>query len=294
MEPLNLYPPEHELFPNCEEEFEYILICRFEPDMKQPNFCRTRFAPDELTSLADIYDRFGAGDYEVQARRSDRRGTVMGGRAKHSFKDGRSKPMNGPAVDPAEQAPVPVMVPQAAPSSGMTTEALLMLMLQMQRESSQQMNAMFMGLLQQGQQQAREHIQSMSALHQQFSQGQTELMGRLFDRASAPPATDPTDLLVKGIEIGQTAVQSDPVDAGGSDIAAIMGAASEALRKLPDPAPPAPPEPQRVLVPVPMPAPPVQVAPVPVAQPQAPRATTRAPTVGMVPELVPGLLGLTT
>lgn len=164
------------------------------------------FGADELQSLEQLYQMFGGGQYTLLARAGGR----LTGRQTVTL-PGRSKPLNPelPAEEDDEpEAPPPMyQAPSGAPS-----DSLMIAMLQMMQQNSQQQTQMMLAqsqqtiqlvtaLMAQSGQGAQSHVATMQALHDRFAQSQSDLMKAMLESKTATASSGGgLDAFMKGVE----------------------------------------------------------------------------------------------
>jgi hypothetical protein len=226
--------PAHPLFPAEGDEpparVEHIHVTRWNPATARADFCLQRFAPDELTELSQIAERFGGGLYELIAYA----GGGISKRRKYSL-PGKSLPLDGSAVDTAEPPPA------AVPAGAMSSEALMLGMFQAMQAQSQQTMALIA-------QQSSENTKAMativaaiaggkqdgSALVEAMSRSadrQTELMMRLLGER-APASASALDLFKQGLAEGQKMAEAVAESADGDDTEEAIDAAGRMAQNL--------------------------------------------------------------
>ncbi|MBI3204480.1 MAG: hypothetical protein HYZ29_23285 [Myxococcales bacterium] len=191
----------HPLFPVEREEDDpievgWIHVTRFEGGGQK--WAPRLFAAAELADLETLAEAFGGGSYELVARAQDRR--AITGRRRYQL-PGRPLPLDGGA---SEDHRAPAVAPMVAPSS--TSDALLIAMMQMMAQQQQAQTQLMVAMLTKSDQSSKEHVQSMTALHDRFAQSQAMLFGKMLDtQGSGGGAGGSMDGFMKGIEFAQEA-----------------------------------------------------------------------------------------
>ncbi len=165
----------HPLFPEAKPDAEigHIHVTRFDPAKGRFVYAVRCWPAAELLDVGQIWQAYGGGSYELVARTEDRR--RISARAQYEL-DGDPKPLEPSAPKPKLDAtPMPQSVP--SPDTGMA--AMIPLLMQMMQAQSQQTTQILLAVLQRGESSGREHIESMTRLHDRFATGQTELMKAL-------------------------------------------------------------------------------------------------------------------
>lgn len=133
-----LFLPEDGLNPDFEAEpIAKIFVTRYEHGgkMRVPR----HFAPEELRELADVFQRFGGGTYELEARRAD--GTVYAKRM-HTL-PGEAKALVDPSAAGASSHVGTVAAAPPAVTHTDPTLAMMQMMMASQQENSRMMMGMF-------------------------------------------------------------------------------------------------------------------------------------------------------
>jgi hypothetical protein len=174
------------------------------------------FGPDELTSLEQLYQMFGGGQYTLLARNASH----ITARVAYTM-PGKSKPLNPSPEEP----PVAPIAPPAAPAQAGTSDHFMLGMMQMMAQNTTAMMQMMqaqsakqtelmVAVMTQGSASGREHIQTMQRLHDTHSQEQARLMQGLLETARGAPAASNGQLdgFMRGVEFAK-----EFANPGGSD-----------------------------------------------------------------------------
>lgn len=210
-----LFPIEHD--DDDPAEVGWIHVTRF--DGGGQKWAPRLFSASELDSLETLSELYGGGSYELIARGPDRR--TITGRRRYQL-PGRALPLDG---GPAEERAPPV-APIAAAQS--TSDALLIAMMQMMAQQQQAQTQLMVAMLTKSDQSSKEHVQSMTALHDRFAQSQAMLFGKMFDAQSGGGGNaGGMDGFMKGIEFAQEMVQGQAEaaaekDDSGSDLKELL------------------------------------------------------------------------
>ncbi len=253
------------------------------------------FGPEELTSLEQLYEMFGGGHYTLIARNAHH----MTGRVTVNL-PGKPKPLNPTVVEddePPAQAPAPAPA-QYAPAPSMGSEGLVLAMMQMMQTQSRNNTELMIAMMNQGNQGAQTHVQTMQALHDRHSAQQAQLMQSVLEGQRAAFAAaqqqprnggDQLDTFMRGIdfareyidaqsgegdELGEILESLGPLAAGFMQSDNGSGMPSAPPPPAPAPAPSRPPPPPGASRPPPPQRPP---APAPQPPPFNPRARVRRP-----------------
>lgn len=212
----------HPLFPVERDdddaiEVGWIHVTRFEGGGQK--WSPRLFAATELADLETLAENFGGGSYELIARAHDRR--TITGRRRYQL-PGRPLPLDGAPVE--ERAP---QAPAVAPSS--TSDAILIAMMQMMAQQQQAQTQLMVAMLTKSEQGSKEHVQSMTALHDRFAQSQAMLFGKMLEaqQGTGGGGAGGLDGFMKGIEFAQEMVQGQveaaaEKDESGSDLKEIL------------------------------------------------------------------------
>ena len=187
----------HPLFPTEHDDDEptevgWIHVTRFEGGGQK--WAPRLFAAAELADLETLSDAFGGGSYELVARGQDRR--TITGRRRYQL-PGRPLPLDGGASE--ERAPAP---PVAMPVGGGSSDAILIALMQMMAQQQQANTQLMVAMLTKSDTSSKEHVQSMTALHDRFAQSQAMLFGKMLEAKEAGGGGG-TDGFMKGIEWAQ-------------------------------------------------------------------------------------------
>lgn len=177
------------------------------------------FAAHELTDLGELAELYGGGAFELIARDGAKR--TITGRRRYAL-PGRPKPL-APEDDTGGVPPQPAA---PAPATG-ANEAILLAVLQMMQQQSAQQTQLVIALLTKADQGAKEHMQSMTALHDRFAQSQAQLMVTLLEAAkSGGGEGGGIETFLKGLEFAQELragiAEGQAEDDGGSDIQDLL------------------------------------------------------------------------
>ncbi len=165
------------------------------------------FGPDELTSLEQLYQMFGGGQYTLLARNLK----CITARVAYTL-PGKSKALN-PA--PEEPTALPAVAPVAAATPATSDNFFLGMMQMMQQNTATMMQMMqaqsakqtelMIAMMSQGNSGSREHIQAMQALHDRHAEEQSRLMQALLETARGAPqnGTGQMDGFVRGLEFAR-------------------------------------------------------------------------------------------
>lgn len=185
--------PEHPLFPVEEGEtaplVAFVQITRFD---RGQQYWGPVLRADELTTTDELFQMYGGGHYELWARGfsklngNDRPGNIT--KKKRFMLAGKSKPMsNDPTPEEIRQAEGnarpfeagAIAAPAvAAPSSSAAGEGLLVAVLNMQQQSSQNFMTLMVQMLTDSKKEAAETAKLQAAQLQQFSQMMMTLSGQ--------------------------------------------------------------------------------------------------------------------
>lgn len=185
----------HPLFPieaaDDDEPIEvgWIHVTRFEGGGQK--WAPRLFAGTELDSLETLAELFGGGTYELIARTHDRRSIT--GRRRYAL-PGAMRPLTGEEPG-AFQAP-----PLAAPATS-TNDALLIALMQMMSQQQAATTQLMVAMLTRADTSSKEHIQSMTSLHEGFAKGQAELFRAMLEAKGGGGGA--SDTFIKGIEFAQ-------------------------------------------------------------------------------------------
>lgn len=210
-----LFPVEHD--DDEPAEVGWIHVTRFEGGGQK--WAPRLFAAAELADLETLAEAFGGGSYELVARTHDRR--TITARRRYQL-PGRPLPLDGGTSEER----MPHAPPVAAPSS--TSDALLIAMMQMMAQQQQAQTQLMVAMLTKSDQSSKEHVQSMTALHDRFAQSQAMLFGKMLEaQGSGGSAGGGLDGFMKGIEFAQEMVQGQAEaqaekDESGSDLKELL------------------------------------------------------------------------
>lgn len=211
----------HPLFPVERDEDDpievgWIHVTRFEGGGQK--WAPRLFAAAELADLETLAEAFGGGSYELVARAQDRR--AITGRRRYQL-PGRPLPLDGGSSD----ADAPRVAPAVAPSG--TSDAILIAMMQMMAQQQQAQTQLMVAMLTKSEQGSKEHVQSMTALHDRFAQSQAMLFGKMLESQGSGGGGGATDGFMKGIEFaqemfaGQAEANAEKAD-DGNDLKDLM------------------------------------------------------------------------
>lgn len=210
-----LFPIEHD--DDEPAEVGWIHVTRF--DGGGQKWAPRLFGASELDSLETLSELYGGGSYELIARGNDRR--TITGRRRYQL-PGRALPLDGGPAE--ERAPVATVV---APQG--TSDALLIAMMQMMAQQQQGQTQLMVAMLTKSDQSSKEHVQSMTALHDRFAQSQAMLFGKMLETQSGAGGggNGGMDGFMKGIEFAQEMVQGQAEaaaekDESGSDLKELL------------------------------------------------------------------------
>lgn len=213
----------HPLFPIESDDDEpaevgWIHVTRFEGGGQK--WAPRLFAAAELADLETLSEAFGGGSYELVARAHDRRTITT--RRRYQL-PGRPLPLDGGTSEER----MPHAAPAAAPQS--TSDALLIAMMQMMAQQQQSQTQLMVAMLTKSDQSSKEHVQSMTALHDRFAQSQAMLFGKMLEAQTSGGGggAGGMDGFMKGIEFAQEMVQGQAEaqaekDEGGSDLKELL------------------------------------------------------------------------
>ncbi|MBK8997447.1 MAG: hypothetical protein IPM35_17095 [Myxococcales bacterium] len=210
-----LFPVEHD--DDEPAEVGWIHVTRFEGGGQK--WSPRLFAASELADLETLAEAFGGGSFELVARGHDRR--TITGRRRYQL-PGRPLPLDGGASE--ERMPAATQAP--APSS--TSDAILIAMMQMMAQQQQAQTQLMVAMLTKSDQSSKEHVQSMTALHDRFAQSQAMLFGKMLEAQQGGGAGGGgMDGFMKGIEFAQEMVQGQAEaqadkDDSGSDLKELL------------------------------------------------------------------------
>jgi len=269
--------PEHPLFPVEDGEptpqVDFITITRKDRGVM---VCGPVLRADELTSTDQIFERFGGGMYELIARArgtvhpdlpnkiSKRRWIVLAGRSKPLSQDPtadelRASDMAPPATATSSST---AAAPAPAPAGGMG-DGVLVAILQMQQQASQQFMTLMLEMMKSGKSEAAESaraqaestkqfVQMMMTMSSQQQQSMLAMMTAMMQaRGGGPEELEKYAALLKSIGFGGKASKAEPssdsVGAIVENLADIVQGGVQLMqsRGLPQPngqeSPPAPP-----------------------------------------------------
>lgn len=199
-----LFPVEHDS--DDPVEVGWVHVTRF--DGGGQKWAPRLFQAAELDSLEALSELYGGGSYELVARGHDRR--TITGRRRYQL-PGRPLPLDGSASDERPAVAAPIAAPQS------TSDALLIAMMQMMAQQQQAQTQLMVAMLTKSDQSSKEHVQSMTALHDRFAQSQAMLFGKMLDtQTSGGGQGGGMDGFMKGIEFAQEMVQGQ-VEAAAAD-----------------------------------------------------------------------------
>jgi hypothetical protein len=211
-----LFPIEHD----DEEPTEvgWVHVTRF--DGGGQKWAPRLFAASELDSLETLSELYGGGSYELIARAQDRR--TITGRRRYML-PGRPLPLDGGPAEERATAVAPAVAPQS------TSDAILIAMMQMMAQQQQAQTQLMVAMLTKSEQGSKEHVQSMTALHDRFAQSQAMLFGKMLEAQSGGGGggAGGMDGFMKGIEFAQEMVQGQTEaaaekDEGGGDLKELL------------------------------------------------------------------------
>lgn len=181
------------------EEFRVILVHRI--DRGNIRVSKGTFLPSELLSEADLFQRFGGGQYEIQARRPN--GTVYA-RRMYIF-DGQPRDV----VPQGAPAPSQAMTPSAPSGGGDRELALITLFMQIMQKSSDDTKQLLAAMMQSQQQNSAASQQMMIALmssQQNAGASSTQAMSSVLGQVLSTklqPGADPVAMATKVIELSK-------------------------------------------------------------------------------------------
>lgn len=213
------------------------------------------FGPGDITSLGEVYDRWGGGRYEFCARNEE-------GQLSRKHREtiaGAPKPFLPDEEERAQADPGAAAAAAAAAAGGggsnwlaaVTAVAPFLLQYLSNQQSlalqqSQQTQALMVTLLERGSSQSQEHIHSMAELYRTL----TESMGKMTQGSAAGGAT--SEAFLKGIETGrdlfQGALEAQGGEVDDNSLMQMVTGAVQAIHEMSQQAKPA-------VAPVPQPAP---------------------------------------
>jgi len=167
------------------------------------------FDAAELTSLEQVYEMWGGGNYTLIARDQ----SYITGKVTVRL-PGESLPLNPvrqPDARSAEQHDLDARPGAPATSDSMMVTMMLAVMKMMSDQSAQQ-TQLVVSMLGQGQQGANSHVATMQTLHDRHSQAQTQLMQAMLASQSNKGSGD-VDALLRGLELGKEMVVGERDDA---------------------------------------------------------------------------------
>jgi hypothetical protein len=224
----------HPLFPAASEDDEPPEVQTIHVTRVPDGTHYRAFGPEELTSLEQLYQMFGGGQYTLLARNAK----FITARIAYTL-PGKSKPLN---PSPEEPPPVAIAPPASAPTQG-TSDSLFLGMIQMMQANTtammQMMSAqsakqteMMIAMMSQGNSGSREHIQAMQALHDRHSQEQARLMQALLETAKGGTSgSGQMDGFMQGIEfakqIAGAGEENDDLSEIFSSIAPFLAGANQ-------------------------------------------------------------------
>jgi hypothetical protein len=210
-----LFPVEHD--DDEPAEVGWIHVTRFEGGGQK--WAPRLFAAAELADLETLAEAFGGGSYELVARAHDRRTITT--RRRYQL-PGRPLPLDGSTAEER----MPHVMPAPAPAG--TNDAILIAMMQMMAQQQQANTQLMVAMLTKADTSSKEHVQSMTALHDRFAQSQAMLFGKMFEAQQGGGAGGGgMDGFMKGIEFAQEMVQGQAEaqaekDEGGSDLKELL------------------------------------------------------------------------
>ncbi len=210
-----LFPVEHD--DDEPAEVGWIHVTRFEGGGQK--WAPRLFAAAELADLETLAEAFGGGSYELVARAHDRRTITT--RRRYQL-PGRPLPLDGSTGEER----MPHVTP--APAHAGTNDAILIAMMQMMAQQQQANTQLMVAMLTKADTSSKEHVQSMTALHDRFAQSQAMLFGKMFEAQQGGGAGGGgMDGFMKGIEFAQEMVQGQveaqaEKDESGSDLKELL------------------------------------------------------------------------
>lgn len=182
------------------EEFRAIVVYRIDRGSVRVN--KGSYTPAELLSEADIFARFGGGQYELVARRPN--GTVYA-RRPYMF-DGPPRDVVQPAQGAPQTAPTQALAPAV---SGDRELALITLFMQIMQKSSDDTKQLLAAMMQSQQQSSAQSQQMMIALlssQQNAGASSTQAMSSVLGQVLSTklqPGADPVAMATKVIELSK-------------------------------------------------------------------------------------------
>jgi len=204
----------HPLFP-CENDDEpvevgWVHVTRF--DGGGQKWAPRLFGAGELDSLEALAELYGGGSYELIARGHDRR--TITGRRRYML-GGRPLPLDGGTSEERAPAQAPPLAPQSS------SDAILIALMQMMGQQQQATTQLMVAMLTKSDQSSKEHVQSMTALHDRFAQSQATLFAKMLEAGGASGGSaGGSDGFMRGIEFaqemfaGQQEAQAEKADDG--------------------------------------------------------------------------------
>jgi hypothetical protein len=188
-------------------------------------YCRKSFAADELTSLEQLFELFGGGQFELVARANNR----ITAKRKYSM-PGAPKPLN--PGDPAS-GPVPpqaVAAPVAHDGSGGTNWAAIVVsvlpallgliaqFVQSGQAAAARQTEMLVAMLTNSKAEGQQFMTAFAQMQGQASQAQATLMATILEKLGQHPAAEPGASFKDGIEYaGEFLKEKMNLENGGGD-----------------------------------------------------------------------------
>jgi hypothetical protein len=178
-----------------------------------------QFTIDELSTVEQLHAALGPGSFELLARNGKNSRIIAKPRVVVAPEPGES-----PRGRFAVGAPAPAAAP-AIPAVDNSSDRLLMFMVQMSQQQAQQnatmmqgMMTMITGVLTAGNANSDKYTQQMAQMFTSFGTQQTALLQSVMNRGQA---TDPQEMLLKGIEL------ANDLRAGANEAKAEVSLGSE-------------------------------------------------------------------
>lgn len=237
---------EHPLFPVDDDEdtipvIDFIQVCRWE---NGKIFYGPVFPASELQSQADLYSRFGGGEFELWGRKHAKHDpTVPGQRTKkiRFHVPGRSRPMS----DDVPEEPEPLRAREPAAQAGGLNEVLMLLIQQSQAaaqaasaqaaDSSRQFLQLMVSMMGNSKTEAASTTQMMMQLSQQQNQSMVQMMMAMMSAKGGGPeelAKYAELLRTLGMGPGVATSPKEKVPAENESIGSMLENAADAIQGL--------------------------------------------------------------
>jgi hypothetical protein len=159
-------------------------------------YCPTNYQPEALESLEALYSLHGGGDYILEARDADKRFC----RTRRLQLPGPSKPLS------ADATPAPAAAPPPASAPGMSESMMMMAMfdrmMQLQQTSSQNNQALILGILNRGETASAQISERRAELERQSRLEHNQFLQTMLETAKDRGAGEGGEF-VKGLEFAQ-------------------------------------------------------------------------------------------